>query len=130
MLCGLFELIETLFDVKIIESKKLDLWHKDVRFFDVFDLKHSSTDPVGSFYLDPYARGDEKVRVSQNAGYTVEIQNRSKICGIKPLVALIFNFVPPMGEKPSLLSFKDLQTLFRQVNFMHVKIKFKVTYFS
>lgn len=67
--------------------------------------------------------------MSQNAGYTVEIQKRSKICGIKPLVALIFNFAPPMGEKPSLLSFKDLQTLFRQVNFMHIKIKFKVLIF-
>ncbi|XP_033197989.1 uncharacterized protein LOC117160961 [Bombus vancouverensis nearcticus] len=128
VLCGLFELIETLFDVKIIESKKLDLWHKDVRFFDVFDLKHSSTDPVGSFYLDPYARGDEKVRVSQNAGYTVEIQNRSKICGIKPLVALIFNFAPPMGEKPSLLSFKDLQTLFRQFGHALHHILTKVEY--
>lgn len=116
VLNGLFELIEILFDVKIIEAKKTDLWHKDIRFFDIFDIRESTTDPLGSFYLDPYARRDEKIRASQNSGYTVSIQNKSKICNIKPLVALIFNFQPPISEKPSLLSFKDLQTLFRQVN--------------
>ena len=66
--------------------------------------------------------------MSQNAGYTVEVQNRSKICGIKPLVALIFNFAPPMGEKPSLLSFKDLQTLFRQFGHALHHILTKVEY--
>ncbi|KOX79328.1 Oligopeptidase A [Melipona quadrifasciata] len=114
VLCGLFELIETLFDVKIIEGKKVDFWHKDVQYFDVFDLKQSNTDPIGGFYFDPYARGNEKVKVPQNWGYAVEIQNRSKVCGLKPLVALIFSFQPPNGEKPALLSFKDLQMLFRQ----------------
>ena len=130
VLSGLFELIETLFDVKIVEGKKLDLWHKDVQYFDVFDLKQSNTDPIGSFYFDPYARGNEKARVPQNWGYAVEIQNRSKVCGLKPLVALIFSFQPPNGEKPALLSFRDLQMLFRQVNFMHSKIIFEITYFD
>lgn len=116
VLDGLFALIEMLFDIKIIEDKKPDVWQKDVRYFNIFDLKRSSTDPISNFYLDPYARGNEKIRVSQNSGYMVPIQNRSKISGIKPLAALIFNFQPPIGERPSVLSFKDLQILFRQVN--------------
>ncbi|CAK9798755.1 Probable cytosolic oligopeptidase A [Anthophora quadrimaculata] len=118
VLCGLFELIEMLFDVKIIESKRSDIWHKDVRFFDMFDLKRSSTDPISNFYLDPYARGNDKFRVTQDLGYMVPIQNRSKICGIKPLAALIFNFTPPHDTTPSLLSFKDLRALFRQFGHM------------
>lgn len=117
VLDSLFELTEMLFDVKIIEAKKPDVWHKDVRYFDVFDLKQSTTDPIANFYLDLYARGYEKVRVLQDTGYLVPIQNRSKISDIKPLFALIFNFQPPVGMKPSLLSFKDLQTLFRKVDF-------------
>ncbi|CAK9828731.1 Probable cytosolic oligopeptidase A [Anthophora retusa] len=118
VLCGLFELIEMLFDVKIIESKKSDIWHKDVRFFDIFDLKRSSTDPISNFYLDPYARGNDKFRVTQDLGYMVPIQNKSKICNIKPLAALIFNFTPPRDTTPSLLSFKDLHALFRQFGHM------------
>ncbi|CAK9815319.1 Probable cytosolic oligopeptidase A [Anthophora plagiata] len=118
VLCGLFELIEMLFDVKIIESKKSDIWHKDVRFFDIFDLKRSSTDPISHFYLDPYARDNDKFRVTQDLGYMVPIQNKSKISGIKALAALIFNFTPPRDTTPSLLSFKDLQALFRQFGHM------------
>ncbi|KZC14840.1 Oligopeptidase A, partial [Dufourea novaeangliae] len=119
VLFGLFEIIETLFNVKIVESKKKpDVWHKDVRYFDIFDLNESSTNPVGSFYLDPYARGDEKVRIPQDSGYMVPIKDRSKASGTKPLVALIFNFQPPLGEEPSYLSFKDVKTIFRKFGHM------------
>lgn len=119
-----------LFNVKIVEGKKPDVWHKDVRFFHVFDLKESNSDPVGSFYLDPYAREDEKVRTSEETGYTVTIQNKSKISDVKPLVALIFNFKPSLGEQPSLLSFRDLQTLFQKVNFIHRNILFSIVFMS
>ena len=118
VLSGMFELIETLFDVKIVESKKADGWHKDVRFFDIFDLKQSSTSPISSFYLDPYARGGEKVRVPHDVGYMVTIKEKSKASNTKPLVALIFNFRPPFGEKPSLLSFRDIKTLFQKFGHM------------
>ncbi|CAL7941023.1 unnamed protein product [Xylocopa violacea] len=118
VLNGLFELVEMLFDIKIVESKKPDVWHKDVRFFDIFDLQQSSTDPISSFYLDSYAREDEKVRVLHESGYMIPIQSRSKVSNMKPLAALIFNFQPPANGKPSLISFKDLQILFRQFGHM------------
>ncbi|XP_076757733.1 uncharacterized protein LOC143427457 [Xylocopa sonorina] len=118
VLTSLFDLVEMLFDIKIVESNRTDVWHKDVRFFDIFDLQQSSTDPISSFYLDPYAREDEKVRVLHDAGYMVPIQNKSKVSDMKPLAALIFNFQPPANGKPSLLSFKDLQTLFQKFGHM------------
>ncbi|XP_076243592.1 uncharacterized protein LOC143184898 isoform X2 [Calliopsis andreniformis] len=118
VLSGLFELTEKLFSVKIVENKKVDVWHKDVRFFDIFDLKQSSTNPVGSFYLDFYSRGDEKVQVSQDVGYMVPIKERSKASNTKPLVALIFNFQPPSGDEPSLLSFRDVRILFQKFGHM------------
>lgn len=115
VLSGLFEHIETLFNVKIVESKKADIWHKDVRFFDVFDLNVSSTVPVANFYLDLYARGSDKFRKEQDSGWMSTIKSKSKVCNSNPLVALIFNFPPPMGDKPSLLSFRDVQILFQKV---------------
>lgn len=114
VLSGLFEHIETLFNVKIVESKRADIWHKDVRFFDIFDLKGSSAAPIANFYLDPYARGAEKYRKEQDSGWMSTIKSKSKICDSTPLIALIFNFPPPVGDKPSLLSFKDVQILFQK----------------
>jgi len=101
--------------VKIVESKKADIWHKDVRFFDVFDLNGSTATPIANFYLDPYARGREKFRKEQDSGWVSTIKSKSKIGNSIPLVALIFNFPPPIGDKPSLLSFRDVQVLFRKV---------------
>ncbi|XP_053982476.1 uncharacterized protein LOC128878363 [Hylaeus volcanicus] len=118
VLSGMFEFTETLFNVKFVESTKPDVWHKDVRFFDIFDLKKSCTDPVGSFYLDPYARGGEKIRVAHDVGSMVPIKYRSKVSDTKPLVALIFNFLPPFGERPSLLTFNDVRTLFQKFGHM------------
>ncbi|XP_032678054.1 probable cytosolic oligopeptidase A [Odontomachus brunneus] len=114
VLSGLFEHIEFLFNVKIIESKKADIWHKDVRFYDVFDLNVSSNVPVANFYLDPYARGADKFRKEQDSGWVSTIKSKSKICDSNPLLALIFNFPPPIGDKPSLLSFRDVQILFQK----------------
>lgn len=115
VLSGLFEHVETLFNVKIIESKKADIWHKDVRFFDIFDLNGSSAAPIANFYLDPYARGMDKFRKEQHSGWVSTIKSKSKICNSTPLIALIFNFPPPIGDRPSLLSFKDVQVLFQKV---------------
>ncbi|XP_076168602.1 uncharacterized protein LOC143147332 isoform X2 [Ptiloglossa arizonensis] len=118
VLSSVFKLTETLFNVKFVESTIPDVWHKDVRFFNIFDLKKSSTDPIGSFYLDSYVRSGEKVRVLQNSGHMVTIKDKSKISGTKPLAALIFNFQPPFNKRPSLLSFKDVRTLLKRFGHM------------
>ncbi|XP_076290376.1 uncharacterized protein LOC143213909 isoform X1 [Lasioglossum baleicum] len=128
VLSGTFEFIERLFGIKIVEAKKPDVWHNDVRFFDVYDLNESSTTPIGSFYLDPYVRDDGKVRISHDSGYMVPLKNKSKASGTKPLVALIFNFQSPFGERPSLLSFKDVKTLFQKFGHMMQHICTKVDY--
>lgn len=115
VLKGLFKLIENLFDVRIVEGRKTDVWHTDVRFLDVIDLKGNSREPIAHIYLDPYARGQNKLLTVQHEGWMVGIQNKSKIQSTKPLVALIFNFRPPTSEVPSFLTFKDVSCLFQKV---------------
>lgn len=112
VLTGLFNLLKVNFGICVVENKEVDIWHKDVSFYEVFNMNISTTEPIAGFYLDPYARGEEKSHISDNSGYVVTIKNRSKICNTKPMCALIFNFRRPKDEKPSLLSFKNVQTLF------------------
>ncbi|XP_078046938.1 uncharacterized protein LOC144475186 [Augochlora pura] len=118
VLSGIFELTEKLFSIKIVESEKPDVWHNDVRFFNVFDLNESSTNPIGQFYLDPYERYDGKVTIPNDLGYMVPVKDRSRVGGTKPLVALIFNFDSPIGEKSSLLTFKGVRALFQKFGHM------------
>lgn len=119
VLSGLFEHIEVLFNIKIVENKKADIWHKDVRFFDVFDLKKSSEVPTANFYLDPYARDTDKFRKERDSGWVSTIKSKSEIINSTPLIALIFNFPPPINDKPSLLSFEDVKILFQKVLHNH-----------
>ncbi|KAI4497021.1 hypothetical protein M0802_007767 [Mischocyttarus mexicanus] len=114
VLSGLFDLLKTNFGLEIVENKKVDIWHKDVSFYDIFNTNVSSTEPIASFYLDPYARGDEKPYSNKNSGYVIIIKNRSKRLDTKPMCSLIFNFQRPENGKPSLLSLENLQVLFQK----------------
>ncbi|XP_015601630.1 probable cytosolic oligopeptidase A [Cephus cinctus] len=114
VLDGLFRLSERLFGIKIVEERKVDVWHKDVRFFDIFDASGPNSEPLASFYLDPYARSDQKIRIDQDSGWMVGVRPKSTITDSKPLAALIFNFQSPIYGKPSLLTFRDVQVLFKR----------------
>lgn len=109
---GLFGLCENLFDITIKQRSNVSTWHRDVQYYDVFE-KHTSASIAG-FYLDPFARSEEKIPILQSAGWMVGIQNGSKILRNKPLAALIFHFRPPFSENPSFLDFKEVQALFQQ----------------
>ncbi|KAJ8948826.1 hypothetical protein NQ318_013478 [Aromia moschata] len=111
VLTGLFQLCEKLLNVVIKQRHNVSTWHKDVKFYDVFE-SHSSA-PVAGFYFDPYERSEEKVRF-QGHGWMVGIQNQSRITNTKPLAALIFNFEPPVGEKQSHLTFNEVKSLFHK----------------
>lgn len=116
VLKGLLDLVERLFDVRMVETRRTDVWHADVRFFDVIDLKESSDEPIASFYLDPYAKRDIGLRMEKDAGWMVAMRNLNVHASTKPLAALVFNFQRPTNDKPSLLSFKDVAVLFEQVH--------------
>lgn len=112
VLDGVYEMFEHLFRIKIVEREGVSTWHKDVKFFDVFDLTDGARTPIAGFYLDLYSREDDKH--IYNPGLVVGIRNRDRVSNNVPLASLIFNFPDPLYGKPSLLSFGDVQTLFQK----------------
>ncbi|XP_067137143.1 uncharacterized protein [Centruroides vittatus] len=108
VLNGLFKFVGELFDITIQEkTADVDTWHEDVKFYEIIDNSRNS---IAFFYLDPYMRIPEKLY-----GSWMEVgQNRSSIVGTNPFAYLIFNFPRPLPNRPSLLSFQDVQTLFRK----------------
>ncbi|XP_049874175.1 uncharacterized protein LOC126372450 [Pectinophora gossypiella] len=109
---SLFNLCSSLFKVQIVERSNVHTWHKDVKFYDVFD--DSSNRPLAGFYLDPYARQDEKIRVYDDAGWHISIRNKCTSTAVQPLSALIFNFQPPVDGVNSLLTFTEVRNLFNR----------------
>ncbi len=110
VLTGLFGLATRLFGVKIVkhEGTDVELWHPDVQFFDVYD--EVTNEHIASFYLDPYSRPAEK----RGGAWMDVCIGKSKVMHRIPVAYLICNGSPPVGDKPSLMSFREVETLFHE----------------
>lgn len=112
VLPNMFQLAEKLFSIKIVE-RSVNVWDEDVKFYDIFDLQTGGKEPIAGFYVDLYAREDEKLLVPENTGWMVAIRNSSELTDATPLSALIFNF-RQIPEKPMLLTIEDVEKLFNK----------------
>ncbi len=109
VLTGLFGVAERLFGVTIAEVSGFETYHPDVRFFEIRD--GDTRQLRGQFYLDPFARPDKR------GGAWMDVcTNRFHAAGYDqiPVAYLVCNFTPPVGEKPSLLTHTEVETLFHE----------------
>ncbi len=107
---GLFGLIDRLFGVKIVAADdEGPRWHKDVRFFKVLD---ESATQVAAFYYDPYSRPENK----RGGAWMDDCLSRRRINGRLqvPVAHLVCNGTPPVGGKPALMTFREVETLFHE----------------
>ncbi|GAB1578953.1 M3 family metallopeptidase [Bordetella petrii] len=107
VLAGLFEVIETLFDVRLRETD-VSRWHRDVRGVRV---ETPAGALVGHLYLDLYARAGK-----QSGAWVDSERNRRRV-GAQvqaPVVYLTCNFARPADAKPALLTHDDVITLFHE----------------
>ncbi|XP_047516665.1 probable cytosolic oligopeptidase A [Pieris napi] len=126
VITSLFNLCSTLFKIQIVERSNVHTWHKDVKFYDVYD--ETSNTPIAGFFLDPYARQNEKIRIYDDAGWHVSIRNKCALTSTDPLSALIFNFQAPSEGQQSLLSFKEVGVLFQRFGHALRNLLTKATY--
>ncbi|GBG33183.1 Mitochondrial intermediate peptidase [Hondaea fermentalgiana] len=109
VLRGLFQLTERVFDVRIVAADgEVPVWDEAVRFFHLED--RASGNRLASFYLDPYVRTGEK----RGGAWMSPAIGRSRVLGQSPVAYLVCNGSPPIGEKPSLMTFSDVETLFHE----------------
>ena len=108
-LAGLFRVIESLFQVKLVAQPDAQTWHKDVQYFEV---KNSNGQTIGGVYLDPYARA------GKNSGaWMDEVRARRELddAAQTPVAHMVCNFTAPLkNEADTYLYHDDLLTLFHE----------------
>ncbi|WCG83056.1 oligopeptidase A [Pectobacterium sp. A5351] len=106
---GLFEVVKRIFGITAKERKDVDVWHPDVRFFDLFD---ESGELRGSFYLDLYAREHKRggAWMDDCAGKLRKGNGELQ----KPVAYLVCNFNRPVNGKPALFTHDEVTTLFHE----------------
>ncbi|MBU3538718.1 M3 family metallopeptidase [Polynucleobacter sp. UK-Gri1-W3] len=112
VLDGLFQVIQTLFGVKI-EAADLPIWHSDVQSFSV---KNAKDNIVAYFYLDPYARPGKRggAWMDDARGRRVLPNGEIQV----PVAYLVCNFAPPVKvdgvlRQPT-ITHDDVITLFHE----------------
>ncbi|MBB5014202.1 M3 family metallopeptidase [Rehaibacterium terrae] len=104
---GLFAIAGRVFGVSFRARDGVDVWHPDVRYFDVVDA--DGTVRAG-FYTDLHARtgkrGGAWMDVCRARFHDGELH--------RPVAFLTCNFAPPVDGKPALLTHDDVLTLFHE----------------
>lgn len=65
------------------------------------------TEHVASFYLDPYSRPENK----RGGAWMDVCLGRSKALGRSPVAYLTCNGSPPVGDTPSLMTFREVKAI-------------------
>ena len=111
VLDGLFAVSKRLFEVDVVAADgEVQVWNPDVRYF---KIRNAEGNDIASFYLDPYSRPADK----RGGAWMDDLIGRAPTedGGIRlPTAILACNQTPPAGERPSLMSHREVETLFHE----------------
>lgn len=105
---GAFDLATKLFDIKFIKRNDIEVYDNDV---EVYEVQEADGSFIGILYTDYYPRGGKRA-----GAWMSYFRGQSNMDGemIYPLVTNVGNFTKPTADKPALLSFEDVNTLFHE----------------
>jgi oligopeptidase A len=109
VLAGMFEIARRLFGITVTEREIRQVWHPEVRFYDIHDEDGTH---LGSFYADWFPRETKRGGAWMDSFITGAPTAGG---GFEPHLGLMIgNFTPPDGDKPALLTHREVETTFHE----------------
>ncbi len=105
---GAFAVATNLYGITFEERPDLPVYHPDVK---AFEVKEADGKHIGILYTDYFPRASKRGGAWMNA-YRKQFRQDGK--NITPVIANVCNFSKPTGDKPALLSFDEVETLFHE----------------
>ena len=106
---GLFEIADRLFGLRVRRVDNSAVWHPDVGFYEVRD---EAGVHLGSFYTDWFPRDTKRQGAWMDSLFS---GGPTRDGGFDPHLAFIGgNFTPPTPTRPSLLTHREVRTLFHE----------------
>jgi len=109
---GMFEIVQRLYGIRVVEKPGVPVWDPQVKYYEIHDDSRASGDSlIGAFYADWFPRENKRGGAWMDAFITgIAFGNR-----LEPHVGLICgNLTPPVNGLPSLLTHREVQTIFHE----------------
>lgn len=104
---GVFELATKLFGLSFTKRTDLPIWHEDQ---EVYEVTYKDGSHCGILYLDFFVRDSKRGGAWMNS-----IRKQSNVDGfVHPIITTNFNYPAPTENSPSLLSYREAETLFHE----------------
>ena len=121
---GAFKLAQKLYGLQFVEKPGLPVYHEDAVAFEV--LEEDGTH-VGILYMDFFPRESKRFGAWMTEYRPGRIVNGKRIT---PVISNVCNFTKPTGDKPSLLSYEEVLTLFHEFGHALHGLLSKCTYYE
>jgi len=105
---GMFDVAHKLFGLSFEKRTDIPVYHADVIVWEVKDFDGSH---IGILYQDFFPRASKRSGAWMNSyrkQYRVDGEN------ISPIITMVMNFTKPTADKPSLLTFDEVSTMFHE----------------
>lgn len=118
---GIFDLYGRLYGLTFKENSDIEVYHPDVKAFEVSDGGKF----MGVLYLDMHPRESKR-----SGAWMTEFRDQNGIKGHehRPLIQVVCNFSKPVGDKPALLSFDEVETFMHEFGHAMHGMLSEVTY--
>lgn len=100
-------ILQQYFHLSLNKIDTVDKYHNDVITYEVFS--YNTNRIIGILYLDLYERPNK-----QSGAWMTTYKEQSDNKANRPHVSIVCNFSNPTDELPSLLTFRDFETLFHE----------------
>ena len=105
---GMFDIVEKLYGIQVRSRSDVPVWHPDVRYYEVYDTDNLL---LGAFYADWFPRETKRDGAWMD-GFITGVDTPERF---EPHVGCVCgNLTPPIGDKPALLSHREVETIFHE----------------
>lgn len=105
---GMFDIVQRLYGITVKRKEGVPVWHPDVRYYQVCDRDGLL---LGAFYADWYPRETKRDGAWMD-GFITGVASPS---GFEPHSGCVCgNLTPPVGDKPALLTHREVETIFHE----------------
>ncbi len=121
---GVFGLATKLYGITFKENKEISKYHDEVKTYEVFDADGTF---LSVFYVDYHPRATK-----QGGAWMTSFRDQHKDGSgdVRPHISIVCNFTRPTENKPSLLTFTEVQTFLHEFGHALHGILSNVTYES